>query len=196
MPYIHCRVAYLLLHCVFFMEWHLSVVGWQVYCGIEHLLQAGIYIYISVVGLHICSCMSYLYILACIFCSMAYICCNMPYDELFYKNALSANLRIDVALPMPSSEIIFWKRALHKYVGKICMRIYTHVKSCFPKHNLWTWHCHCKLTFRNGALRVLEKSSSYIYICCRMAYLLLYSLSVISLSFVGGHISYGMTFML
>ena len=33
-----------------------------------------------------------------------------------FQNALSANPKVDVAMPMPSSEIIFWKRTLHTYV--------------------------------------------------------------------------------
>ena len=44
-----------------------------------------------------------------------------------YQNAISANLKTEVAMPMPmpSSEIIFWKRALNKHV-----HIYTHIYIC------------------------------------------------------------------
>ena len=35
---------------------------------------------------------------------------------------LSANPEINVSIPMPSSEVMFWKRALHKYV-----HVYTYI---------------------------------------------------------------------
>ena len=45
--------------------------------------------------------------------------------------------------------IVFWKRAPYIY-------IYTY---SFPKHDLRTWHWHCKLISRNGPYCVSEKSS-------------------------------------
>ena len=47
------------------------------------------------------------------------------YEELFSKNALSAIPKIDVVMPMPSSEIMFCKRALHKYV-----HVYAYIHIC------------------------------------------------------------------
>ena len=47
----------------------------------------------------------------------------MEYVALF-QNALSANSKIEFAIPMASSEIIFWKSILHKYVDKYA---YTHM---------------------------------------------------------------------
>ena len=38
------------------------------------------------------------------------------FERALFQNALSTNPRIDFAMPMPSSEIMFWKRAFHKYV--------------------------------------------------------------------------------
>ena len=49
------------------------------------------------------------------------------YTALF-QNALSADPKIVLAMRMPSSEIIMWKRGLQKYV-----HMYTHMKSSFPK---------------------------------------------------------------
>ena len=43
----------------------------------------------------------------------------------------------------------------------ICMHIF--MKSSCKKYHLQTWHCHCKLDFWTGAYRVLENSSSYVY---------------------------------
>ena len=66
-----------------------------------------------------------------------------------------------MSLPsLQSSEVMFGKRALHKYVH---IHICTYVKSSFPKHDLWIWHWHCQPIFWNGAYCVLEKSSSYTY---------------------------------
>ena len=66
-------------------------------------------------------------------------------------------------MPMPSSEIMFWKRALHK-----CVQVYVYiptVESLFQDIvlDLGTWHS--KPSFLNGAHRVLEKRSSYAYAC-------------------------------
>ena len=63
-----------------------------------------------------------------------------------FQNASSANPKIDVTMSMPSSEIMFWKTNLHKYV-----HIYRCVKSSLSNQNLWTWQGHCKLIFWNGA---------------------------------------------
>ena len=41
-----------------------------------------------------------------------------------FQNALSANSKIDVAKPMPSSEIMFWKRALPKRAAYIYMHMW------------------------------------------------------------------------
>ena len=41
--------------------------------------------------------------------------------QTLFQNALNANPEIDVAIPMPRSEIMFWIRALHEYV-----HMYTH----------------------------------------------------------------------
>ena len=44
------------------------------------------------------------------------------YEELFFQNALSTNPKIEVAMEIPSSVIMFWTKALHKYVH-ICTYI-------------------------------------------------------------------------
>ena len=48
-------------------------------------------------------------------------------EELFFQNALIDNLIIDVAMPMPSSKIMVWKRALHTYV-----HVYTYTPKYIP----------------------------------------------------------------
>ena len=42
--------------------------------------------------------------------------------RVLFQNALNANPKIDVAMPIPSPEIMFWKRGLYK-----CVLIYAHV---------------------------------------------------------------------
>ena len=53
-------------------------------------------------------------------------------------------------------------------------RIHTNIflKSSLQKHDLRTWHWHCKLDFCIGAYLVLEKSSSHKHI-----YIYIYSLT-------------------
>ena len=67
-----------------------------------------------------------------------------------------------MAMAMPSLDIMFWKRALHKYV-----HIYTHLFICgklFSKHNNQTWHCHCNpICLMALTTFLLEKSSSCSY---------------------------------
>ena len=45
------------------------------------------------------------------------------------------------------------------------MHIYMYIfmKRSFPKHDLRTWHWYCKLKFKIGVYRVLEKSFSYVH---------------------------------
>ena len=42
--------------------------------------------------------------------------CKWLYLESSFQNTLSANPKIDGTMPMPSLEIMFWQKALHKYV--------------------------------------------------------------------------------
>ena len=49
-----------------------------------------------------------------------------------FQKALSANPKIDVVMPLPSSEIVFWKRALHKQVHiYICEKLFIESPSSF-----------------------------------------------------------------
>ena len=55
-------------------------------------------------------------------------------DVMFVYNMKSSfpkrvNLKFNVAMSMPSSEIVYWKRTHHSY---------TYVKCSFPNHNLST----------------------------------------------------------
>ena len=43
----------------------------------------------------------------------------------FFQNAITANRKIEFAMPKPSSESIFWKRALHNYA-----HIYIYIYIC------------------------------------------------------------------
>ena len=36
-------------------------------------------------------------------------------NRVIFLNTISTNPKIEFALPMPNSEIMFWKRTLHKY---------------------------------------------------------------------------------
>ena len=71
---------------------------------------------------------------------------SAPNEELFFLNTLNTNPKIEVAMTMPSLEIMLWKRDLHKYV-----QINAYVKSSFLKDNNRTQHRHCNPTFWNGA---------------------------------------------
>ena len=69
------------------------------------------------------------------------------------KNVLSDHPKIEFAVAMSSLEMVFWKRALHKYEHMYAyIPLYTYVKSCFPKHNLWIWHWHFKPIFLGWCL--------------------------------------------
>ena len=78
-----------------------------------------------------------------------------------FQNTISANPKIEFAMPMPSSKIMFWKTALHKYAHIYAyIYIYIYVKSVFPKHNLRTWYLH--YIFWNGAYRTLEPAQNFL----------------------------------
>ena len=55
------------------------------------------------------------------------------YEEIFSINSLSADTKIEFAIPTPISEIMFWENTLHKYVD---IYAYVHVNNYFTKHNL------------------------------------------------------------
>ena len=38
------------------------------------------------------------------------------FEEVFFQTSITANIKLEVAMPILNSEIMFWKRALHKYV--------------------------------------------------------------------------------
>ena len=54
-------------------------------------------------------------------------------------------------MAMPCSEIMFYKRALHKYVHRLSIYAFIHVKNYFLKDTNQTWHWFCKTIFFNGA---------------------------------------------
>ena len=59
-----------------------------------------------------------------------------------FLNVLIVNPKIEVAMAMPSSEIMFWRKALHKYVY-IYTYIYSYVTISFLKENNQILHWHC-----------------------------------------------------
>ena len=59
---------------------------------------------------------------------------------LFQKRVKHQSKYLCLQMPMPSSEIMLWKRTFHKYA------LYTYVKSSLLNHNHWTCHWHCKFT--------------------------------------------------
>ena len=78
------------------------------------------------------------------------------------QNTQSAKI-IEFAMSMSSSEIMFLKRTLLKYVLHMHIYIYTCMKSSFPKHNLWAWFGHWKhfIFFINDTYRVLDICTLY-----------------------------------
>ena len=56
---------------------------------------------------------------------LALMVCRLN-KELFFQNALGANPKMEIAMPMPSLEIVIWKRALHIY---ICEKLFTKTES-------------------------------------------------------------------
>ena len=77
-----------------------------------------------------------------------------------FQNALSDNPKIDVAMPMPSSEIIFWKRILHKYVD---IYAYTHMwKACYQNTTIGRGICIAS-SFSGMALNAVWKRALYMY---------------------------------
>ena len=74
----------------------------------------------------------------------------MYIGRTLFQNVLSADPKIEVAMAMPSSEIMFWKRFLDMYTCAY-IRIYSYVKRSFLKHNNHPWHWYCKPIIWNGA---------------------------------------------
>ena len=78
--------------------------------------------------------------------------------SFFFQNTVSANPKIHVAMPMPSLEIVFWKRTVRKYLDiyaytHICEKLSTKVQSL----NLAS-------SFSGMALNAFLKRTLYIYI--------------------------------
>ena len=69
-----------------------------------------------------------------------------------------------LTLPVPSSHIVVWKRALHicKYA-----HIYIFMKISLQKHDLQIWHSHCKLDFWIGAYCVFGKRALLISLAAK-----------------------------
>ena len=65
-----------------------------------------------------------------------------------------------LAMSMPSSWIVFWKRAFHICMY-MCVYVYIFMKNSFPKDDSELWDWHCNLVFFIGVYRILEKSCSY-----------------------------------
>ena len=62
--------------------------------------------------------------------SHIYICTYIYIRRALFQNTLNTNPKIDVALQMPSSEIMILKRALHKYVHiYICEKLFAKTHS-------------------------------------------------------------------
>ena len=102
-----------------------------------HLQGRLIYIYIYI----------YIYICICIW-------------RALFQKAISANPIIEVVIAMPISEIMFWKRDIHKYV-----HVYAVVHTCkhnFFNHNNQTWHWHYKPILFIMALNAFWKRGLHI----------------------------------
>ena len=73
---------------------------------------------------------------------------------------MSANPKIEFAMTMPSSEILFWKSALRKYVH---IYAYRHIcEKLFFKTQSMNLALALEAHFFNGAYCALEKSFIYI----------------------------------
>ena len=68
------------------------------------------------------------------------------FEELFFQNALSINPKINVAMSMPSSDIMFWKNNC----SYICV-----YKSVYIKYKINTWSscCVCRFSESNERFR-------------------------------------------
>ena len=81
-----------------------------------------------------------------------------------FRNTLSANPKIDVAMSMPSSKILFWKRAFHKYV-----HIYAYI--CMWKahyqNTIFELDIGAASSFSEMALSTFCKRALFICSCCK-----------------------------
>ena len=86
-----------------------------------------------------------------------------------FQNAISANTKTEFAMPMLSSYIMFWKRALRLYVDGEFLNMY--LKGLFAKQDLQTVHWDYKLISLDRCLSRFGKELFIYY--CKMPFLLL-----------------------
>ena len=73
-----------------------------------------------------------------------------------FLNLISAISKVGLAMLIAKFIDCVLEKLFHMY---IYLYIHIFIKSFFSKHDLQTWHWHCKLDFAIAAYHVLEKSS-------------------------------------
>ena len=85
-----------------------------------------------------------------------------------FQNALSAIPKIDVAMPLPSLEIIFWKRVLHKYehiyIYIYIYIYYTHMWKTLYQSTIFEIGIGIASSFSGMTLKAFWKRAPHIHI--------------------------------
>ena len=114
-----------------------------------------------------------MYVYICIYlyaCTYVFVYMIMYIRRALFQNVLSTNPQIEVAMAMPLSKIMFWKRALHTYVHKYA---FIHMSKALLSNIIITFGIGIAMPFLGMALNAFRKIALeiymyiyiYIYIC-------------------------------
>ena len=107
---------------------------------------------------------------------MYYIYIYMCIWKALFQTTINNNPKIEVSMPMQSSKIMLWKRALHNYVLTMKTSSVYHIIICEKGLFQNTIYEHCKPSFLEWRLSPFRKE---LFVCVYIAYIYLRIISIL-----------------